>query len=151
MTFTPLPESGIVELVQQLLRSDAKIANVVEDRIRPVALEQGDAMPAITYEQTSREPQHHLGGPAAYSFTRMEITAYGDSSAQARRVARQVEHCLSGYRGSLDDEHRVDYCQLEFEYDVTEEPDSGSSKFRYLIVQNYQVMHAEFMPSGLGV
>lgn len=151
MTFTPLPDSGIAELVQQLLRSDVKITNMVSDRVRPAALEQDDPMPSITYEQTSREPQHHLAGPAAYSFTRLEITAYGDSSAQVRRLARQVEHCLSGYRGSIDADYRVDYCQLEFEYDVTEEPDSGSSKFRYLIVQNYLVSHSEFMPSGLGV
>lgn len=151
MTFEPIPGSDVDDLLQQLLRHDPKITNEVGDRIRPGALEQGDMMPAIVYDVVARDVQTHLGGPAGYSFSRIQFTSYGDSKEQAKRVAKQVYNCLHGFTGDLDASHHVDDCMLDNEYDRRDPPSDGSSKFRFRRVQDYLISHTEPVPTGLGV
>lgn len=151
MTFNPVPNSDIDDLLQQLLRDDPKITNEVSDRIRPGALEQGEEMPAITYEVVSREPQTHLNGSSGYSFTRIQFTSHGDSKDQVKRVSKQVYNCLHGHSGELTADYRVDDCMIDNEYDRRDPPRDGSSKFRYRRVQDFLVSHTEPVPTGLGV
>lgn len=137
-------------LVVYRVAAALQVRHLVGSRVRPQHLEQGETLPAITYQLTSADPQHHLGGAGGEAFSRVTFSCYGRTADEATQVAGQVVDVLDGWSGPLgegDDLVFVSDCTLENQYDRPEQPSPGGAHWRYKRVLDFAVSHSQPLPS----
>ncbi len=85
-----------------ILHSDATIEGIVSDRIFPNIVQQGEAMPAITYQQISGPRDQTMDGPSGLVQTRFQINCLAEKYIDARTLAEAVRKELDGYHGTVN-------------------------------------------------
>lgn len=81
------------------LRSRPPVAALVQDRIRPDALDQKDAYPAIAFTVISTDRDMTQDGPSGVVTMRFQFDCYASTAAQARLLADALRVALIGRRG----------------------------------------------------
>lgn len=82
------------------LRAHTGLTALVGDRIYPLVLPQGCAMPAITYSRVSGTKQRMLTEPGPRR-TRMQISCWGARYADPKALVAQVSAALQDFQGVL--------------------------------------------------
>ncbi len=78
------------DLTSHLL-GDSGITAAVSDRVSPLKLDDGTALPAITYQEIASEPQTDLsGGDGALVRQRVQINVWASTLAAAAALAELV-------------------------------------------------------------
>lgn len=92
--------------IYALLAGEATISALVGNRITPVRLPIGSAMPALTYSFIggSSEPTFETSGMQK---VRIQFDAFGDSHNDAAAVREALRKFLNGFRGPLSDGTRI--------------------------------------------
>lgn len=123
------------------LENNAGLSALVSSRIRPVRLKQGEALPAITYQDiSSRYTQAH-NEPACLPFPRFQFTIFAGTVSSAVAVANALKSALSGYQGNMGTGSyvtEVEACLLKNEFS-NDDPEIGI----YQRFQDYVIQYKE--------
>ena len=127
------------------------IANLVTDskgvRIFPVALEQGRARPALTYQRLPKSTHdHNLKQASGSSLATFKLVCWGDTYEQADTLADAVRHGMQGFGGVVEGT-QIDSVVLADEFDDFEEPQDGSSRGIYAVHLDFKIRYAETIPT----
>jgi hypothetical protein len=145
-----------IALRKHRLLEAKQITGLVEDRIRPLVLLEGDDYPAIVYGIENHDPQHHLDGSDGFAFTRIMYKCYGETLDDAEHLAAQLEDVLDGFSGTLgsapavgDDDERVyvSDCTLENGYHREIFRGAGEGRPRFFCARPFMVSHSKPLPS----
>jgi hypothetical protein len=87
-------------LVAQLATSSA-LVDLVGVKISPAQEEQSSALPYLTYQRISSEPNHVLGGLPTLTVERWQFSAWSGSYKQAAAILAAVKTSLRGFSGVM--------------------------------------------------
>lgn len=124
----------------KLLLADPGVSALVGTRVRPVALDQTDTMPAIIYSIVSTDAWHALSGGTYGARSRVQFYCYGESIEDAVSVESAILSVLDGYRGRAGDLF-ISSSMLENSYDMVDPPTKGSAAWRFRRVSDFTVCH----------
>ena len=79
----PLIESAIFEH----LNADADLTALLGDRIFPIVMHQGTAMPSMVYQQISGVREYHLGGRSCIAESRYQFSNWDRSYLGAKQLS----------------------------------------------------------------
>lgn len=78
------------------LRSQAAVAQLVQDRIRPDALAQDDTYPAMAFTLVSAQRDMTQSGPSGVAVSRYQFDLYAESAGQVQDLAAAMRAVLIG-------------------------------------------------------
>jgi hypothetical protein len=88
--------------VRAHLRAQAGITALVGSYgIYPKVIPQDASLPAITYQQVSRVPNHAMSADPKLQMYRLQLSCFSTSYSQAKAVAKQTLAALRDYKGSV--------------------------------------------------
>lgn len=70
-------------------------------RIFPLTLPQDGALPAVTYQQVSRVEDATMKVRGPFARARMQVDCWGDTYAEARALAAEVDSLLARFKGTV--------------------------------------------------
>lgn len=106
------------EFLRSLLVAAPSVTALVQQRVYPLRIAQGVALPAVAYQQISLVP----GRCDGYDRLRYQVSLFASSYAQLSALAAATRAALHGYEiGEI-------YCELDQEIDQFDE--AGSTYFR---------------------
>ncbi len=98
----------IMQAVRTQLAATAGVTALVGNRIHPLRLPPGGALPAITYQMVSDPRQYTHDGAAGLAQPRIQITCWGETDSNgnslyssAKALAAAVRVALSAFSGTL--------------------------------------------------
>lgn len=134
----------IWEAVRQHLLGDTDITDLVNDRINPDELPQGEDLPSLVGYIIDSTSEQHLGGAAGVATTRLQIDAFADSRSEATYLQKLVRDSLiTFHRGLMHDTFVngvVIGSSLRNSRDAAVD---GSDNHRYLCSRDYLISHEE--------
>jgi len=72
---------------------------LVSTRIYPLIAPQGVTYPAVTYQRISTMPREvAMGSDPGIAFTRIQVTAWGETYTSAKAIGEQIRLALERYR-----------------------------------------------------
>lgn len=89
----------MIEEFVYILRSSIPLMDVVENRISPNVINQGDPVPAVVYTLLPGVPVNFKEGRRELEFQRVQIDVYGETIEQAMLISRITDNLLDNYRG----------------------------------------------------
>lgn len=89
------------DAVYTLLKDDATVAGLVGTRIYSMYVPEGEALPAIVFQQVSGIPNYSCDGAVGQRESRYQITAWGVTPVQARSLATAIDAVFSAYGGTV--------------------------------------------------
>lgn len=114
---------NIEQFIYSKLSTDPTISGLVSTRITPLIRQQGQTLPAITYQQIDNIIDHHLQGSSGWCEARYQINCFDDDYDDMIVLAKAVRELLDGYSDS-----NIDHIFLNDEGE-TEPTDSESEDF----------------------
>ena len=132
----------VEEAIRRKLADDNDIVELVENRIYPEQMTQGDITPAIVYTRISSPRLNIMGGPGGGVGPRVQINMYGETYRIVKELADCVRLCLDGRTGRWGDVE-IEACILEDEGDLPPFQLAGKSKVIYGIRHDYILWHTE--------
>lgn len=84
------------------LAAHAPLAALVGTRIYPVTYPQGDPLPVVVYQRTSKVPEYTHDGEAGVAESRYQISSFGKTYAQAKQTASAVKSALRPWMAHQD-------------------------------------------------
>jgi hypothetical protein len=104
--FAALPTPGAVTSIETAIRyilsQDSSVAALVFDRIFPNVVPQGEAMPALTFQQISFPRDMTADGPSGLANPRIQVNAHATTYSGAKTLAVAVREALNGYHGTVN-------------------------------------------------
>lgn len=122
-------------LVAHLL-ADTNITAIIEDRLFPLAIPQGEDVPAIVYQRISSPRTLTLTGESAPN-PRIQLSCYARSFGQAKQMAIQLYNFLDYFRGKLGNKTKTAILMADSRDDY--EPETG----RYRCDVDFFIMHTK--------
>ena len=101
----------IEEAVVAILKARSQVTALVSTRIRPQLLQQGETMPAITYNVVDDSETYETTGGSGLHNALVDFVGWANDFATARNVAHEVRAALSGYSGGVGGV-TVTYCRV---------------------------------------
>jgi hypothetical protein len=102
-----MTDEGLVSL----LRSDATLSGLVSNRIMPVLLDEGSALPALTFQVVGGRNDPTFEG-SGMQWLRYQFDAHAKRKSEADAVRRALRDVLDGYTGTMTDGTYVQDCQF---------------------------------------
>lgn len=90
-----MPASVLEEQIFEALTSGSPLPTAAADRVYPTLAKEGAALPRITYQRVSTEPQNTLGGHALIDRVQVQFDCWASSPLGAALLARQLRLALS--------------------------------------------------------
>lgn len=78
-----------------VLDGDSAVTEFVDDRIYPMTMPQGYALPAIVYSRVSTTPVTSLDGDTGVDSVRFEISCYAKTLLEAKQLATAVRAAIN--------------------------------------------------------
>jgi len=91
----------IEEALFSHLRNYIPLAGLVGERIYPLVLPRGSALPALTYQKISQTKERTLGNSSKITRARFQVSCWAASYAEGKEVAAQVQAALQDYCGLM--------------------------------------------------
>lgn len=79
-----------------LLLANTELAQLVGDRVYPLAIPQEKPLPAVAYQKISGPRIHTMSGPTDLSNPRVQFTAWALSYGDAKRVIERLRLAIYG-------------------------------------------------------
>jgi len=118
-----------------ILTAHAGTAALVQKRVYPVAIPQGEKLPAVVFAQIDIKPTHAGGADGTLEGAHLQVTPWAESYAGAHALAIQIRAALKDYKGTAD-ETAIQRIFIKKERD-TYDPETKS----FGVVQEYMVWH----------
>lgn len=97
-----MPVDDFEELLVSVLKSTPAVIARVGSRIYPMVRPQDSALPAITYQKISGNPQVQMSGPHNMFRERFQITCFAARYSQMKQTADAVRGAFNGYDSTVD-------------------------------------------------
>ena len=126
--------------VYDILSNTVGVTNIVGDRIYPIGMPPGKAVPAIIYQQISSVNITTCDGEGDVRDDRIQITCWDDDPDGARTLSEAVRKAMasaSGSHGSIT----VRYCIIEDEGDTFNIAGESERLDRYGKRQDWQICY----------
>lgn len=108
-------------------------------RIFPSQIPQGQAMPAIRYDEISKVREQTLGGPSAYSTTRIQVDVWADTDAEVTTMADAVSAAIDGTTGTFGGAN-IQHAYLE---DVGRLPEFDDDEKGYRVTMDLVILSSD--------
>ena len=96
MSLIEAPESFLF----QRLTSQTAVSSIVSNRVYPIIAPQGTPLPLIMYQRTGVERPQSLSGNVGNPVVTLQLTSYGTSYIDVKRLARAVRMAVDGWTGT---------------------------------------------------
>ena len=120
-----------------ILRGDAGVGAIADDRIYPHKLPQNPTFPAITYSRVSGAREKVLKGLSGLARPTLQYDCWAERYTEVKSLADAVRAAFDGYQGTVRSV-RIDRIQILNEVD-----DFDTEVHIYRVSQDYEVFHAE--------
>lgn len=94
---------GIEAAFYAVVTADSGVETALGDRVYPLTIPQEATLPAAAYAVVQSDPFPYLGQPASVWITRIEVSVWGRTYAEARAAAAAlraaVDHETAGWTG----------------------------------------------------
>jgi len=127
--------------LREMLIASSTVRNLVDDRIRPDALDEDDTRPSIRYELIATERLRNLDGTAPMQRSRIQVDSYATVWDDCYDIAAAAIGVLDGYRGAASGLFFHDVA-IENEYDGKDIPPPGSSQWRHRRTFDAVIVHS---------
>ena len=87
--------------LRALILASPNIAAVVDTRVFPVQLPQGEVRDSIVYHRITETETYHMSGPSWLMQTRIQIDALSRSTDSAAALANLIHEWVSGFSGPI--------------------------------------------------
>lgn len=131
--------------LRAVLLSDADILALVDQRIYPMILAQGDRGPSLVYQKISSVPDYSLAGPSKIAQIRVQIDSWAQNIDSATALADAVKNKLNGFAGEISYGDDSPQATLNFKgifFDSEREDYDGVSRL-YRISRDYFMYYLE--------
>ncbi|MEM8864000.1 MAG: DUF3168 domain-containing protein [Planctomycetota bacterium] len=135
-----MARANLTNALRKRMLSVQELKAMVDDRLRPDAIEQGEPVPAIRYRVLRDAPERTLSGPSTLRMNRTQFDCYADSRAEADELAGYVEDALNGLTGEFEGIY-IDDCFLDNSYADSHAPRKGSDQYRYFRTLDFEVSY----------
>lgn len=122
------------------------VSAIAGTRIRPVALEQDDARPAVTVRRMPSDHDHRLSGGAGRSTATFQIRSWGNLYKDADTLGEAVRQAMQGFGGTMGSTE-VTSVRLVNDFDDFVYIPPGSGKGVFCVVNDYHVQYVESIPT----
>jgi len=85
----------------ELLTSNASINAIVNGRVFPVLMPQGETRDSVTYTRITELESYKMDGPSGLIAARFQFDAWAQSIDNAQVLADLVKECLGGFAGQI--------------------------------------------------
>ena len=109
-----------LSIVKAALAGAAPVAALVEDRISPEPIKQGQSLPAIGLRRVSTQPNTHLRGDGHLDEVRVQVDYHADTATAALDLAAKGRAALEAAGVPIGDDFD-DYDELTRSYVVTQD------------------------------
>ena len=132
--------------VRTYLLTKSDVTDIVSTRVRPDALTQEEALPAVAYQETDTTHEQHLTAAAGILHARLHLDCYADTRRGANSLAETIRTQLHGYRGSAGSA-TILACELVNRTKGYDPPPDGSDDGRYVTSLAFRITAEETAPS----
>lgn len=115
----------IEEAIKTYLLTRAGLTALVSTRVFLDEVSNGEALPAVVYQQVSDVKSHYLTGQAKLEQPVYQYSAYATTKAAARNIAKQIKAALCDYSGTISG-ITVQLIRLNGEYHSRDRGDKGA-------------------------
>lgn len=98
----------IEEAINQRLRTDPAVVDLVGDRVYPADAAQGEQLPYVIYEEAEQQRMRTLTGYVNLRSFLLHIDCWGQNRAQAKAVRKAVAASLDGFQGTMGGTSGID-------------------------------------------
>ncbi|OMQ44929.1 DUF3168 domain-containing protein [Ensifer sp. 1H6] len=89
------------EALTALLLADARVKQLVGDRVHWGRAPQGERAPYLVLQVIGGRPDYHAQGPSGLVDARVQADSYGEKYLATKNLSDAVIALLSGYRGEV--------------------------------------------------
>ena len=135
-------EAAIVTLIE----ADSTVGAIMGDRIYPNLLPDEPEFPAVVYQEISTDSQEAIDGPADFAFSRLQLSCWAETKAEAVALAQAICTLLQGYKGDVtvgDDTVTIRGILLEDRGDLFEPAPAVNERRRYGKRVDFMVSYSE--------
>lgn len=136
-------------IIHGLLSGNAAVNTATGGRIYPIHAAQNDAFPYITYQLIAEVPDRTLAGQAGSCRSLIQVNVQDRGKGGYGRVkdlANKVRLALSGFRGTVGDDH-VQGIQYVSGRDEPTPPGDATDHHYYGVQMDYRVWHTQAVPA----
>lgn len=131
--------------LREFLSDDAAVSALVDDRIYPMVLKQGEKQASIVFTKISGQGDHHMSGPSRLAQPLYQIDAWAGDPDVATDLANAIKERLDGYRGAMpygttSPQEEVEVLGVFF---TDEREDFESEIGMYRVSRDYFIWHRE--------
>ena len=88
----------MLDIIYQQLSGDAALTASV-NAIRPIVLEQGDELPAITYQRSNNDTDYTFEGESGFKRLSLTVNLGVNSLIQSNAISKDVKRVMYGMKG----------------------------------------------------
>jgi hypothetical protein len=92
---------NLTESLYKRLHDDGAVAAVVVARIFPIKAGQDETLPLLVFQILGGPVEHQMGTDDGPRSTRVQITGWGKTLAEAKAAAGAARTCVKDFTGSL--------------------------------------------------
>lgn len=130
----------IDEAIYSILSGDSTLEGLVDDRIRPDALDQDDALPAIVYDTDANFAPITMEGDGNLDHRSMTFHCLAENKHEASAVAQALRSALMDWNGTQDG---LEIAHIKYDGERTswQPPERNQSKGRHIVHIDFIVNH----------
>lgn len=131
----------IAASIRTRLLADASVAALVGTRIQSDVLEQGQTLPAITYQVIDTVPNETLAAISDVSRARVQVDCFGATRGAANALADAVRLSLQMFRGLIGSQFVNGIQMPTGEIHLVDRNEAGTDQRRYITTQDFYVFY----------
>ena len=125
--------------VVAILKADAAVNALIDERVYPLELRQGTQFPAISYQRISTQRDSNMGVDTGVVIARVQVNSYAERYGEAKELNDAVRAALQRYRGTIAGVEILDsFIDNEFDY-------RSEAADMYGVLTDYQIHYREIL------
>ena len=125
---------SLTSAIVQILVTNAAVA-AITTRVRPLVLDDPDALPAIVVTPISEVPTERFGALPGHMTVRVQVDAYAETYDGAETLGAAVYNALQDYSGTSET------VVIQIVRQLTASPVFESETGRYRVMRDFEVFH----------
>lgn len=135
-----MARANLTNAYRAVLLEDLAIIDMVDERIRPDALMQGEVMPAIRYRTLEDRRLSGVGGPSSLRTNRTQFDCHASTREEADELGGLVEDALNNLSGVVHGVF-IDDCLVDNNYATDNGRPPGSDDLEYIRVVDFNASY----------
>lgn len=139
----------ILAALRSRLLANTDVAALVGTRIYTLQADQKAAHPLVILQEISGVPEYSSDGEAGIAQSRVQVSNWSTTHAQARSLANKIRLSLSGFRGDIGTSpaFKVHAIFIDNAHDTTDQTPGVDQHYYYGVQSDYIIWHAQSVPT----